>query len=277
MSFEQNSYHELWKSLPSHGAKIKTEQGTWILTGVDLATRTCSVHGPEGNISIPVTMYQQFKETLLTGKTWNNEEHGLDEKGQPLTAFDGGAPIVGEERGCPGWVGCRQCSRTKRISDDCDETQVTVVNVSNATVGNEKGAAEYAEVRRRHRRKTTRVLATEGKADSGNKEEPAWSRRKRDRKIFSRGARQNSPQDRPAQKIRSAETSRGLTLRSPRPMGARGVRFRRSIAVRERGGAGPRVADSIAPATGKDLSPNHLRGQTLLRRGNASPCPFSAS
>lgn len=178
MSFEQNTYHELWKGLPSHGAKIKTEQGTWILTGVDLTTRTCSIHGPEGNVNIPVTMYQQFKETLLAGKTWSNDEHGLDERGQPLMAFDGEAPLVGEERGCFRCDGCCQYSGTKRMSGDCDETRVTAASVADATAGNEKGTAEYAEARRRHRRKNTRVFAAGGKADSRNKEEPIGEQKK---------------------------------------------------------------------------------------------------
>ena len=223
MSFEQNSYHELWKSLPSHGAKIKTEQGTWILTGVDLATRTCSVHGPEGNISIPVTMYQQFKETLLAGKTWNNEEHGLDEKGQPLTAFEGGAPIVGEERGCSGCDGCRQCSRTKRISDDCDEMRVTVVNVSDVTAGNGKGTAEYTEeARRRHRRKNTRVLATEGKADSGNKEEPALEQKKAGQKNILQGGKAKLPSRPTGSKNQKRRDEQGTDAPQPPAYGSTG-------------------------------------------------------
>lgn len=194
MSFEQNTYHELWKSLPSHGAKIRTEQGTWILTGVDLATRTCSIHGPEGNVSIPVTMYQQFKETLLAGKPWSNEEHGLDERGQALMAFEGGAPIVGEERGCSGCESCPQYSGTKKISDDRDETRVTVVNVSDVTAGNGKGTAEYTEeVRRRHRRKNTRVFATEGKTDPRSKEEPVWEQKKAGQKNILRGGKAKPP------------------------------------------------------------------------------------
>ena len=223
MSFEQNSYHELWKSLPSHGAKIKTEQGTWILTGVDLATRTCSVHGPEGNISIPVTMYQQFKETLLAGKTWNNEEHGLDEKGQPLTAFEGGAPIVGEERGCSGCESCPQYSGTKKISDDRDETRVTVVNVSDVTAGNGKGTAEYTEeARRRHRRKNTRVLATEGKADSGNKEEPALEQKKAGQKNILQGGKAKLPSRPTGSKNQKRRDEQGTDAPQPPAYGSTG-------------------------------------------------------
>ena len=102
MSFEQETYHELWKGLPSHGAKIKTADGTWVLTGVDLSTGTCCIHGPMKTVNSPVKMYPQFKETLLSGKEWNNEEHQLDEKGLPLTPDD-----RREDRVCAG--SCRFC------------------------------------------------------------------------------------------------------------------------------------------------------------------------
>ena len=93
-------------------------------------------------------------------------------------AFDGEAPLVGEERGCFRCDGCCQYSGTKRMSGDCDETRVTVASVADATAGNEKGTAEYAEARRRHRRKNTRVFAAGGKADSRNKEEPIGEQKK---------------------------------------------------------------------------------------------------
>ena len=79
MGFEQDNYRDLWKKLPSHGAKIKTEQGTWILTGVDLATKSCTIHGPDGNTSVRVELFQKFKETILAGKAWNSGEFALQE------------------------------------------------------------------------------------------------------------------------------------------------------------------------------------------------------
>ncbi len=114
MSYEQNTYHELWKNLPSHGAKIKTEQGTWVLTGVDLAAGTCSVQGPEGTVNIPVSLYKQFKETLLAGNSWSNEEHGLDEKGRSLKAEDNKFSAAPCGKKCPG-APCGQFSQV--VSD----------------------------------------------------------------------------------------------------------------------------------------------------------------
>ena len=109
-------------------------------------------------------------------------------------AFEGGAPIVGEERGCSGCESCPQYSGTKKISDDRDETRVTVVNVSDVTAGNGKGTAEYTEeVRRRHRRKNTRVFATEGKTDPRSKEEPVWEQKKAGQKNILRGGKAKPP------------------------------------------------------------------------------------
>lgn len=78
MCFEQKTYRELWKKLPAPGTKIKTEQGTWVLSGVDIATKSCTLHGPNGVVSVPVDQYQTFKESLLAGKAGEK---------------DGGAPV----------------------------------------------------------------------------------------------------------------------------------------------------------------------------------------
>lgn len=118
MSFEQETYHRLWKGLPSHGAKIKTPDGTWVLSGVDLAAETCSIRGPITTVNIPIKMFQQFKETLLSGKEWHNEDYGLDEKGCPLNQ----STEIGREFFCGA---CSKC-RTGRNSEPilkADKTQ----------------------------------------------------------------------------------------------------------------------------------------------------------
>ena len=108
MSFEQDNYRELWKKLPAHGAKIKTEQGTWILTGVDLASKSCTVHGPTGNISVPVELYQKFKETILAGGSWEGIQTQIKKPGTaPVPLQEGREPSLsgGNDR-CEN---CRQC------------------------------------------------------------------------------------------------------------------------------------------------------------------------
>lgn len=128
MSFEQSTYHELWKTLPAHGAKIKTEEGNWVLLGVNLATKTCSIHGPEGTVNIPVGMYQSFKETILSGQKWSNEAHGLDEKGRPLSERrDEDFPEIPyfkniRSRGC---AGCLRLNRTPAQATQPQEKKET--------------------------------------------------------------------------------------------------------------------------------------------------------
>ncbi len=85
MNFEQHSYRDLWSNLPSQGSKIRTDQGTYVLLGVDLASRTCQIRGPESAYQIPVELFGTFKEAVLAGKSWSNEDYGLDEKGSPLS------------------------------------------------------------------------------------------------------------------------------------------------------------------------------------------------
>lgn len=203
MSFEQNTYHELWKNLPSHGAKIKTEHGTWILAGVDVATRVCCIHGPEGNINIPVTMYQQFKETLLAGKIWNNAEHGLDERGGLLAAFDGGSTD----------------NETRVISEGCNETQITSASSSNVRADDEKGFSEYAVVRRRHRRKNIRVPEIEEKTDSRNKEEAILEQKKTRQKNILQSAWVKSPSKSSGSKNQRRRDDQGTDVQQSRIYG----------------------------------------------------------
>lgn len=75
MCFEQKTYRELWKKLPAPGTKIKTEQGTWVLSGVDIAAKSCVLHGPNGVVSVPVEQYQSFKESLLAGDASEKESY----------------------------------------------------------------------------------------------------------------------------------------------------------------------------------------------------------
>ena len=88
MSFEQDNYRDLWKKLPSHGSKIKTEQGTWVLTGVDLGSRSCSIHGPNGTVSVPVGQFSKFKETILAGKAWHTDPEELQDTDDALQSGD---------------------------------------------------------------------------------------------------------------------------------------------------------------------------------------------
>jgi cell fate regulator YaaT (PSP1 superfamily) len=71
MAYEQETYDELWRRLPSPGSKIRTEQGNYVLEGVDLRTESVKIRFPEGQeVAVPITDFALFKETVQRGGTW---------------------------------------------------------------------------------------------------------------------------------------------------------------------------------------------------------------
>jgi cell fate regulator YaaT (PSP1 superfamily) len=233
MSFEQGNYHELWKGLPSHGAKIKTADGTWVLSGVDLATGTCSIHGPMKTVNIPVKMYPLFKETLLSGKEWSNEEHHLDEKGLPLAPDD-----CTERCACPG--SCGLCSSAPEMA--VEGRNAAAPREKSAEVRNEaqvpgrscrgaRGDAENLPPRRKNRR-------PQRSGARGDKNSPAPRQNQKD------GAAQASAR----QGKETAANASSMTSRRGAPEGSsrKNFRFRRSSRPR-----GRRTSDGKAPETAK--------------------------
>ena len=75
MAYEQPVYEELWKDLPGPGAKIRTEQGIYVLDGVNLATESVEVRFPSGNL-VPVSIaeFPDFRDAVLRGEAWGEEE-----------------------------------------------------------------------------------------------------------------------------------------------------------------------------------------------------------
>lgn len=75
MSYEHDVYHDLWKGLPNPGSKIRTQTGTYILCGVDLATQSVRVLPPGGgDLLVPVDRFPEFKRVVTDGGTWQAEE-----------------------------------------------------------------------------------------------------------------------------------------------------------------------------------------------------------
>ena len=74
MAYEHPLYNVLWKSLPSPGAKIKTENGNYVLDSVDLATESVRVRFPNGHL-VPVSIaeFPDFREAVLQGQDWGGE------------------------------------------------------------------------------------------------------------------------------------------------------------------------------------------------------------
>ena len=74
MAYEHPVYSELWKDLPGPGTKIRTEQGIYVLEGVDLATEHAQVRFPSGRI-VPVSIaeFPDFRDAVLRGEEWGDE------------------------------------------------------------------------------------------------------------------------------------------------------------------------------------------------------------
>ena len=74
MAYEYPVYSELWKGLPSPGAKIKTEQGTYVVDGVDLKTESVRVRFPSGReILVAIKEFADFKDAVLSGANWETD------------------------------------------------------------------------------------------------------------------------------------------------------------------------------------------------------------
>ncbi len=74
MAYEHSLYNTLWRSLPSPGAKIRTENGTYVLDSVDLASESVRVRFPNGHL-VPVSIaeFPDFREAVLQGQDWGGE------------------------------------------------------------------------------------------------------------------------------------------------------------------------------------------------------------
>ncbi len=71
MCYEHNVYRELWEKLPNPGTKIKTPNGNVVVSGVEIHTNSVRCYVPaRGEIKIPIEKFDEFKETVVSGKDW---------------------------------------------------------------------------------------------------------------------------------------------------------------------------------------------------------------
>ena len=71
MSYEQELYSELWAKLPGPGAKIRTEQGVYILESLDLGREQVNIRFPTGRlVPVLISEFPDFKESVLKGEEW---------------------------------------------------------------------------------------------------------------------------------------------------------------------------------------------------------------
>jgi len=74
MSYEHHMYGNLWKGLPNPGSKIRTENGIFLLEGVDLSSESIRIRTPEGKeILVRTSDFPRFRETVTEGRPWEEE------------------------------------------------------------------------------------------------------------------------------------------------------------------------------------------------------------
>lgn len=75
MCYEHNVYKELWEKLPNPGTKIKTPNGNVVVSGVEIQTKSVRCYVPsKGEVKIPIEKFEEFKETVMSGKEWSVAE-----------------------------------------------------------------------------------------------------------------------------------------------------------------------------------------------------------
>ena len=81
MSYEKDFYSELWSKLPGPGAKIKTEQGIYVLESLELGREYVNIRFPNGRL-VPVSIneFPDFQEAVLKGEEWGEDKELLEKK-----------------------------------------------------------------------------------------------------------------------------------------------------------------------------------------------------
>ena len=75
MSYEKEFYSELWAKLPGPGAKIKTEQGYYVLESLDIGHEHVNVRFPSGRlVPVLISEFPDFRDTVLRGEEWGEDK-----------------------------------------------------------------------------------------------------------------------------------------------------------------------------------------------------------
>ena len=174
MSYEHDTYHDLWKNLPNPGSKIRTNSGTYILCGVDLAAESVRVLVPGGgDLLVPVGRFGEFKKTVTEGGTWEATEAFPNKDDLPTAVSSGSREDSGGEG--------RNSRRSRQQRGASEKTAVTDESKPRSEEkGNSReqgdtptvpGGDEKAPKKRRRRRKSKNKT----KSDSRGGEKPISS------------------------------------------------------------------------------------------------------
>ncbi|MBQ7221815.1 MAG: hypothetical protein IJS28_12660 [Synergistaceae bacterium] len=75
MSYEQEAYSELWAKLPGPGAKIRTENGVYLLESLDIGNEHVNVRFPSGRlVAVLISEFEDFQATVLKGEEWGEDK-----------------------------------------------------------------------------------------------------------------------------------------------------------------------------------------------------------
>lgn len=70
MSYEYDTYSELWKDLPNPGTKIKTSSGNYQIAGADIVSKSVRIKSPEGvEFLVPISEFKLLRKRLKVEKS----------------------------------------------------------------------------------------------------------------------------------------------------------------------------------------------------------------
>jgi len=100
MSYEHHMYGSLWKGLPNPGSKIRTDNGTFLLEGVELSSESVRIRTPEGKeILVRTSDFPRFRETVTEGRPWeeDTQKDALQFNDEPIRPARRRGPAKKEE------------------------------------------------------------------------------------------------------------------------------------------------------------------------------------
>ena len=81
MSYEKELYSELWSKLPGPGAKIRTENGVYLLESLDIGSKQVNIRFPGGRlIPVAISDFADFKEAVMKGEEWGEDKELAEKK-----------------------------------------------------------------------------------------------------------------------------------------------------------------------------------------------------
>ncbi|MBR0035569.1 MAG: stage 0 sporulation protein [Synergistaceae bacterium] len=75
MSYEKELYTERRSKLPGPGAKIRTEQGVYVLESLDIGREIVNIRFPSGRlVQVLISEFPDFQATVLRGEEWGEDK-----------------------------------------------------------------------------------------------------------------------------------------------------------------------------------------------------------